>query len=118
MTGSIGCPGNRNQSMIVTSSLRSYFAHELYPPSNPLPLSECSKAHQPAIRDNFRPPSPLVLPLAAMAAKRSKKSKIIRFRAESVLMGMKVLKALRDILESEPDQPLNNKKCREYILIS
>jgi len=40
-----------------------------------------------------------------MAAKRSKKSKMIRFRAsESVLIGMKVLKALRDILESGPDQ--------------
>lgn len=45
---------------------------------------------------------PLVLPCAAMAANRSKKSKMIFVRAsESTLMGIKVANASRAMFESE-----------------
>ncbi len=49
----------------------------------------------------MRPPKPLVLPWAAMAAKRSKKSKMILVRAsESTLRGMKVANESRARLAS------------------
>jgi hypothetical protein len=67
-------------------------SHALYPPSKPLPVSPCSNAHHAAIRESFRPPKPFVLPWAAIAERRSKKSKIIADRASlSTLKGIKVL---------------------------
>lgn len=85
----------------VTSPTMIYLAQDLYPVSKPLLSSTCSNAHHPANLDNLRPPMPLDLPCAAMAAKRSKKSKIILVRAsESTLRGIKVAKASRAISES------------------
>lgn len=53
------------------------------------------------MRDSLRPPIPLVLPWAAMAAIRSKKSKMILVRAsESTLIGMNVANASRAMFES------------------
>lgn len=66
-----------------------------------MPVSACSKAHQPAYRESFLPPRPLAFPWAAMAARRSKKSKMMVLRAsESELMGIKVEKASRAKPES------------------
>lgn len=81
-----------------------YTVQFLYPPSNPLPVSSCPNAHQPANRESFLPPSPLDFPWAAMAESRSKKSKMILVRAsESILMGMNVANESRAILESMQD---------------
>jgi len=78
-----------------------YETHVLYPPSKPFPTSPCSKAHQPANLDNFRPPRPFVFPCAAIAESRSKKSKMICARAfESTLRGMKVANESRAMFES------------------
>ncbi len=73
----------------------------LYPPSKPLPVSLCSKAHHAAIRESFRPPNPLDLPWAATADRRSKKLKIICDRVSlSTLKGIKVLKESLAMFES------------------
>lgn len=87
---------------------KTYPAHPLYPPSNPLPPSLCSNAHQPANLDNLRPLRPFVFPCAAMAERRSKKSNIIFVReSDSTLKGMNVAKESRAMFES--DSPtLNN----------
>ena len=83
------------------SEFSLYLDQVLYPPSKPLPESECSNAHQPAYLDSLRPPKPFDLPCAAIAARSSKKSKMILVRAsEATLIGMNVLKASRAELES------------------
>lgn len=79
----------------------THFNHSLYPPSNPVPVSLCSNAHQAAIRDSFRPPKPFILPWAAMADRRSKKLKMMLERAPfSTLSGMNVRKESRAMFES------------------
>jgi hypothetical protein len=55
------------------------------------------------MRDSLRPPNPFVLLWAAIAARRSKKSKMILDRESlSTLRGMNVLKESRAICESAP----------------
>lgn len=83
----------------------TYIVQFLYAASKPLPVSTCSNAHHPAYLESFLPPSPLDLPCAAIAARRSKKSKIILVRAsESTLRGMNVENASRANCESGPSQ--------------
>jgi hypothetical protein len=82
---------------------RTCVSHDLYPPSNPLPLSLCSNAHQAAMRDSLRPPNPFILLWAAIAERRSKKSKMILERDSlSTLSGMNVLNESLAICESAP----------------
>lgn len=88
-------------TFVTTTNGQTYAAQLLYAASKPVVASFCSKAHHPAYLESFRPPRPLDLLWAAIAAKRSKKSVIILVLAsDSTLMGMKVEKASRAKLES------------------
>lgn len=93
----------------------AYLVHVLYPVSKPFPISACSNAHQPAKRDSLRPPRPFDFPCAAMAAMRSKKSKIICVRAsDSTLIGIKVAKASLASWESGHISRLSKDRYRTF----
>ena len=100
MTRSISGANSISLQSVLTDGMTN-LSHDLYPVSNPLPVSMCPKAHQPAKRDSLCPPRPLVFPCAEMAAIRSKKSVMICTRAlDSTLIGIKVVKASRANPES------------------